>query len=86
MFQRKRNENVFLNVKKVSSLYDLWLDSLTQQMSPRQKKCAELRKMKIVNITDSELNPSLFEQMCKLQNSNFLSYTFQKSYFPIWDM
>jgi hypothetical protein len=55
-------------------------------MSPRQKKCAELRKMKIVNITDSELNPSLFEQMCKLQNSNFLSYTFQKSYFPIWDM
>ncbi len=77
---------MFLNVKKVSSLYDLCIDSLTQQMNPHQKKCAELRKMKIVNITDSELNPSLFEQICKLQNSNFLSYTFQKSYFPIWDM
>ena len=63
---------MFLNVKKVSSLYDLCIDSLTQQMSPRQKKCAELRKMKIVNITDSEFNPSPLEKLCKLQNSNFL--------------
>jgi hypothetical protein len=43
-----------------------------EKTSIRQKKCAELRQLKIVNITDSEFNPSPLEKLCKLQNYNFL--------------
>ncbi len=62
----------------MSSLYDVCIDSLTQQMSFRQKKCAELRQLKIANITDSEFNPSPLEKLCKLQNSNFLKLHISK--------